>query len=323
MISNLLTKMLLLSFSGSVVALIIFAIKPFVKVTLSKTWLYYIWLAVFFRLLIPFTPKINILRSLHNFVEDNNQIFNVFSSNPIGSGVGFYIGIAWLSVTVALIIKKIISYQVYTRFIKANLKEIDNEDIMQLFGEVCREMHVRSNIGLYSYKNINCPMLIGFFKPYIVLPENMLNKTFDLRYILMHEITHHKRGDFLYKWLVQVILSVYFFNPVVYLLRNVVNKYCEISCDEALISKLDKRGKKAYGSALINALQVNSDLRPHTAVSLMLCEDVKQIKERLDAIMQYRPRTNSIIIYTFVLTCLILLCAVYIGVYNSGICTCI
>ena len=323
MMNNLLIKVLLLSFSSSIIALIIFAIKPFVRFTLSKTWMYYIWLAVILRLLIPYSPKINIMRSLYNSIESNNQILSIFSNAPINSNVGSYIGIAWLSIVAVLMIKKVISYQVYTRYIKANRKEIDNEDITRIFREVCREMSIENKIGLYSYKMINCPMLIGFLKPYIVLPETMLNKTHDLRYILVHEITHHKRKDFLYKWLIQIILCVYFFNPVVYLIRDVVNKYCEFSCYEMLIRKLDKHGKKAYGSALINALEINSDLKQHTAVSLMLCEDVKQIKERLDAILQYRQEANIIIVYTFMLTCLICLCSVYIGVYAGGCCICI
>lgn len=319
MINNLLIKALLLSFSGSIIALIIFAVKPFVKLTLSKTWLYYIWLAVILRLLIPYTPKVTIMRSLYNFIESNNQILKT----AIDSNGGSYIGIAWLSIAAALIIKKIISYQVYTHFIKVNRSKIDNENVMRVFRDICKEMRVENKIGLYSYKMINCPMLIGFLKPYILLPETMLDKTHDLRYILMHEIAHHKRKDFLYKWLIQITICVYFFNPVVYLIRDIVNKYCELSCDEALISKFDHHDKKAYGSALINALEINGNIKQHTAVSLMLCEDVRQIKERLDAILLYRRGANIIIVYTFVLTCLIGLCSVYIGVYSSGVCTCI
>lgn len=323
MMNNLLMKALLLSFSGSIIALIIFAIKPFVKCRLSKTWLYYIWLAVILRLLIPYTPKVSMMRSLYNFIESYNQIPNISSNVLIDSNVGFYIGLAWLSIAAVLIVKKAVSYQIYARFIKANRKEIDNEDVMQIFRDVCKEMRMENKIGLYSYKMVDCPMLIGFFKPYIVLPETMLSKTHDLRYILMHEVTHHKRKDFLYKWLIQIMICVHFFNPVVYLIRNIVNKYCELACDEALISKLDKRGKKAYGSALINAIEMSNNPKQHTAVSIMLCEDVKQIKDRLDAIMRYKQGASIIIVYTFILTCLIALCSVYIGVYSSGFCICI
>jgi beta-lactamase regulating signal transducer with metallopeptidase domain len=279
-------------------------------------------------LLIPYTPKVTVLRSFYNFIEDNNQFTSGFKNVLIDHNVASYIGVAWLIIAVVLIIKKIISYQAYTRFIKANRKEINNDSITQIFNEVCREMRVENKIGLYSYKMIHCPMLIGFTKPYIVLPEIMLNKTQnDLRYILIHEITHHKRKDFLYKWLIQIISCVYFFNPVTHMIKKKIIDYCEFSCDESVIKRLDNHGKAAYGSALIESLEINAGLKQYTAVSLMLCEDAVQIKERLAAIKRHQKSSRLITASTVILTGVICLSSFFIGVFNNifsnGVCYCL
>ncbi|KAI4453444.1 cystathionine beta-synthase [Holotrichia oblita] len=75
--------------------------------------------------------------------------------------------------------------------------------------------------------------------------------------------------------------------------RDIILKNCELSCDEMVIKRLDGRSKKAYGHALIDALEFNAGYKQPAAVSLMLCEDVKQIMSRLDAISHYRGCDKS------------------------------
>ena len=316
MITNIFINTLLLSFSGSVIALILFAVRPFIKLKLSKTWQYYIWLAVILRLLIPYKPEISLMSGLYKVMENNNWIMNASMTGTVGI-ILKYIGIAWLSIAVILLLKKIISYQIYVCFIKANRKLVTDVNITGIYSEVCNEIGIKRKIGLYSYKMINSPMLIGFFKPYIVLPEAMLQKPEGLKYVLLHELTHHKRKDFLYKWLIQITLCIHFFNPIIFLIRDTVNKICEFSCDETVIKKLDNRSKKAYGSALISSLEINGEYRQHTTISLMLCEDVKLIKDRLDAIIQYKRSSKIIITATYILTAMICLSSIYIGVFKN------
>lgn len=330
MINNLLIKVMLLSFSGSIIAIVLYAIKPFIKYRLSKTWQYYIWLAVILRMLIPYKPEISLMGILYDMLESNSQIVNASANVPMTGAIGAiskYIGITWLSIVVILILKKAISYLIYVRFIKINRKIITDMNITQIFIEVCNEMGIRRKIGLYSYKMINSPMLIGFIKPYIVLPENMLHTTEGLKYVLTHEITHHKRKDFIYKWLIQIVSCIHFFNPVITLMKNTINKNCEFSCDEMVIRKLDNDSRKAYGSALIRTLEINAGYKQHTAISSMLCEDVKQIKDRLDVIKRYKHSSKIIIAATFILTGVICFSTIYIGVfkniYANGTCHCI
>ena len=62
-------------------------------------------------------------------------------------------------------------------------------------------------------------MLVGFFRPTILLPSEHLPDS-DARYILAHELTHFRRRDLWKKFLVNMIQCIHWFNPIVYLLNR-------------------------------------------------------------------------------------------------------
>jgi beta-lactamase regulating signal transducer with metallopeptidase domain len=280
-------------------------------------------------MVIPYTPKISLMNGFYRLVDDNSHILTVaadISNNEIFEVIIQYFGIIWLIVVSLLITKKVISYLIYTRFIKANWAEIADPNVKQIYNQVCCEMGIKTNIGLYSYKRISSPMLIGLFKPCVVLPETMLQTTECLKYIFIHELTHHKRKDFLYKWLIQIISCIYFFNPVIQMVKKKINDCCEFSCDESVIRRLGSHSKAAYGSALIESLEINAGLKQHIAVSLMLCEDAAQIEARLTAIKRHKKSSKVVTASTFILTGLICFGAYCVGVFNNifanGVCHC-
>ncbi len=73
-----------------------------------------------------------------------------------------------------------------------------------------------------------------------------------MSYIFVHELIHYKQRDMFYKWLIQIVVCAHWFNPFVYLLEKEVNKSCELSCDEKVISVLDDKARREYGDTLIS-----------------------------------------------------------------------
>ena len=106
---------------------------------------------------------------------------------------------------------------------------------------------------LYVNSLISTPLLIGFLKSYIVLPTMDLSDS-DLRYIIMHELSHYKYRDMFYKWIVQITLCLHWFNPFVYLMCHEINRACELACDKTIISRLEIKERKTYGDMLLNAI---------------------------------------------------------------------
>lgn len=80
----------------------------------------------------------------------------------------------------------------------------------------------------------------------------------------------------------QIVICIHWFNPFVYLLEKEVNKACELSCDEAVISVLDDKARREYGDTLIYFLK-STNLCKGSFTSVTLTEGAEQLKERLGA----------------------------------------
>ena len=67
--NNFFKIVLSMSVSGSILSLILFAVRPLIKRRFSKAWQYYIWLVVIFRLLIPYSPEASLVGNLFDMAE--------------------------------------------------------------------------------------------------------------------------------------------------------------------------------------------------------------------------------------------------------------
>lgn len=97
-----------------------------------------------------------------------------------------------------------------------------------------------------------------------------------------------------YKWLTQAVICLHWFNPFVYLMGREIAKACELSCDEAVISKLNTQQKRSYGDTLLNAVKTERSYKD-SVISVTLCESKKLLSERLGAIMSYKKQPKTII----------------------------
>ena len=166
---------------------------------------------------------------------------------------------------------------------------------------------------------INTPMLMGVFHPVIVVPRlaytaNGMGREFCS--ILDHELTHYKRHDIVYKWLIVIVTSLHWFNPLVYLIRREIGNACELSCDEAVIKNLSISERKEYGNTLL-ALASKRRI-PVGVMATTLCEGKKQLKGRLISIMNYKKKTHAAVALMVVLTLLLTGCAAGIAAFTGS-----
>ena len=109
---------------------------------------------------------------------------------------------------------------------------------------------VRIDRNVYESDKVRSPFVFGLFVPKIYLPE-VLDNT-EREYILMHERTHIKHGDWIGKILGTVIVSVHWFNPFVWLSYALFEQDIEMSCDESTISKMTSELRQAYAISIVN-----------------------------------------------------------------------
>ncbi len=332
--SEFFKTILVMSISGGIITILLFALKPLVKNRLPKSAQYYLWLVVIAALLIPVSKLIALPIGLNPIYGTKAMVETTVQISPsdalgaayraIGDAANGGLGTipvqvgtlpgglknmtelfhsqvwvafgsyAWGFGFAAVLIYYIISYSVFTRLRRRrNIEAKPNESAM-LFA-MCGKKRIPK---LYRNKLVATPMLIGVFRPAIILPGCEYTHA-QLHSVLLHELTHLQRKDILVKWLLVVACAAHWFNPIVWLARREIDRICELSCDEAVIRNLDTDGRRNYGDTL---LYVAADSKTSRAVlSTTMCEEKKALKERLGAIMKSKKQTRLAIVMSIVL----------------------
>jgi beta-lactamase regulating signal transducer with metallopeptidase domain len=303
--AEIIRTILVMSVSGSIIALLLFALKPLIKNRLPKSAQYYLWLIVVAALIVPvsrfiiFESPINPMANTYAMKADIPDGISaidaaVYASTAIADAGNGGLGLTTVSLGKlpdgTNITTELSHSQVWVLFfshfwaIGAIAVFLYHLLAYALFLRKTRRNSVRADvdckISVYFNTKATTPMLVGLFRPKIVLPEREYSDA-QLQAVLLHELTHLRRKDVLIKWLSCLACAVHWFNPIVWLVRREIDRACELSCDEAVIAKLDASGRQTYGDTLI---YVAADHKPRTA--LAMSESGRNLKERLGAIMK-------------------------------------
>ncbi len=115
-----------------------------------------------------------------------------------------------------------------------------------------RQMGIRATVGVYLSSLVDVPVTLGFLKPVILLPVAMLTqlRTEQVEAILVHELAHIRRKDYLLNLVVTVIELLFFFNPFTRMLVSRLKKEREHCCDDRVLEF--SYDPHAYVSALLS-----------------------------------------------------------------------
>ncbi|MCX7884129.1 MAG: DUF4829 domain-containing protein [Caloramator sp.] len=334
-----------LSISGTILSLIILALKPLIRHKLPKSFQYYIWVVVLLRLLLPFSFEESIINKMFDksAVYTNTQTINNNENNTYNQNLAFelkmqktqtpavyvsnyksetskidyktivknnifYIYLLGLMIVIILNLK---SYLKFKKYVLLNNKPAEVNEY-----KLPNTLIKNKKVKLYRNSYISTPMLIGFFNPLIVIP-NVYYSEAELKNILLHEIAHLERFDIIIKWLTLFTTAIHYFNPMMLLIKKEINKACELACDEYVIKNLSDTEKQSYGETLISVV---SEVRyPSSIISANMCEEKETLKERLISIMKYSKRTKLITLLSILFIAFIVLGAVLLGAKTKEI----
>lgn len=134
------------------------------------------------------------------------------------------------------------------------------------------------------------PMGIGLIRKRIFLPDEPYTKQ-ELYYILKHEYTHFCNHDLLIKYLVRLFVSLFWWNPAVYLLKKDVSELIEIRCDMTVTKDFDRKEQLAYLLTIVRILkggQPPQEMPPHMLATGLLNKERKILMERFDMVISKR-----------------------------------
>ena len=225
-----------------------------------------------------------------------------------------YVWLVWLGAALGLLIRKVTIYQGFVRYLHAGSAPVSDIAVLDRLSAAAEQAGVKRPVELWVNPLISSPLLIGFFRPCIVLPGAEVGEK-DFQYIVLHELTHYRRGDMFYKWLVQVTVCLHWFNPLVHLMSREITKACEFSCDEAVLAKMGGDAQD-YGKTLLDAMAAVGKYRESLG-AVTLNENKQLLKERLGAIMNYRKKSKVMWFLTGALTLCVIFGAVFLGVFPT------
>ena len=107
---------------------------------------------------------------------------------------------------------------------------------------------VHDNVWLCD--RIESPFILGVFRPRIYIPSHISRE--DLELVLAHEKAHLRRRDHWWKPMGFLLLTVYWWNPLLWVGYVLLCRDIEFACDERVLKEKGSEIKKPYSEALIN-----------------------------------------------------------------------
>lgn len=199
--------------------------------------------------------------------------------------------VLWLWVSVSLVLWNVWRLLRYRRLIEQASNKA-NRRLQQLAVEETHLAGIRGEVRLLASPLAQSPMLVGFFRPTILLPSEQVPDS-DARFILAHELTHFRRKDLWKKLLFLMVRCAHWFNPIVYLLNRDFSRWLETSCDEDVVSSLDRDQRKEYGRLLINYAPASRYMGPKLYVSFASCR--YKLKRRILTMLNSNKKTRSLL----------------------------
>lgn len=148
---------------------------------------------------------------------------------------------------------------------------------------------------------ISVPFIFGVFKPQIYLPSSL--EEADRVYVLAHERAHLRRLDYLWKPIGFVLLSLYWFHPLLWVAYLLLCRDMEGACDEKVIASMGGEAKKPYAEALLR-----SSVSGNRISACPLAFGECNVKGRIRAVLHYKKPSFWILIAALLLCTAVGLC---------------
>lgn len=137
------------------------------------------------------------------------------------------------------------------------------------------------------------PCLFGLFRPAIYLTPEAVSSPERTRHVIAHESAHARHGDPLWSLLRCVCLSVYWFDPLVWIAAAVSKTDCELACDESAMASLGQAERIAYGRTLLALIPVRRGPSNPLLTATTMTADKRHLKERIVRIAENRQTRTA------------------------------
>lgn len=230
--------------------------------------------------------------------------FGVTASQKTSSGVGVLLFVLWAAGVAGMVILTVRSAIRFHALKKSSLP-LQNRSVHRIYQGCLREMNITKNIPVYSTAFLKSPVLAGMFRPCIYMPIHLISdyNAKDLRYMLLHELSHYKHKDAVMNHLMHIANVLYWFNPFVWHACKEMKTDREIACDTSVLDMLETDDHERYGHTLIDLAEKIS--RASFPFATGMSGSMAQMQRRIIHIANYQKesfhkRVSSFLSYVLI-----------------------
>lgn len=162
-------------------------------------------------------------------------------------------------------------------------------------------LHIRSNIQLVQSGIATIPMVVGHFKPVILFPLGLLTSlpAEEVEAVLLHELAHIRRKDYMVNLLQHFAEILFFFNPAVLWVSALIKTERENCCDDIAVAKAGS--KRNYINALVSFQEYHLNAPQYAPA---FAHHNKHLLQRVKRILYNNNKTLNAMEKTFLTVCL-------------------
>ena len=177
-----------------------------------------------------------------------------------------------------------------------------------IYDACCAKFGIAHKLPLQSMAGIYSPALTVSLKPMILLPANITDTLTDaqLACALRHELTHYRRRDHLLMLLLRLLTCVYWFNPIVWLMKRELMKDIETACDSAVTARLNGAERREYAMTLLALF--SQPCRANSVLGMALSSAEKDAERRVRGVFGAHRSKAPVKILAALLSALLLAC---------------
>ncbi len=275
---------------------------------------------IFVPLNFPFTQYIS--STLYGKIVYFTTEYQLFSIP--GTGISVSLSHLLLLVWLVGIAVSLLIFCVRVRLtLKALRKNISppSEKETAVLEQVQKEFGKCGRLKLYRAM-VTSPLTFGYFCPTILIPQGGIYNDEELYCVFLHELTHHRHKDAWIKLLVQILCSLFWWNPLVYVFQKDVDQILELHCDAAVCAKLSSEKQCDYLSAIVNTIhfskKAQNPRRQQAATTSELTWDGKKerVQQRLQILLNISESPRHTKRY-YLLICLLMCVVLFLSYFVS------
>lgn len=163
-----------------------------------------------------------------------------------------YLIALWLLSGVLIFLCRISNYLMKRRKIVKYMQKVEEPDVLAIRDRYMNKLNLRRPVTLYANDTQSSPFTTGVWNTIVVIPSGLEELQLDV--IIAHELCHVKNGDTIYGFLRIFVLSLYWFDPLFYMMDYEIEKVSELICDAKATRDTSEEQKMTYIRLMISMI---------------------------------------------------------------------